>query len=127
MADDTPLWRPAGALVELPADEPVGVELADRHGLRVKVALVRRGAEVFAVHDRCPHRGAPFSEMGLVDDDGTLMCGWHYWGFRLEDGQHTQVDSIRVCTFPVRVVDGQVEVDLSRPPPYPSPALVSLD
>lgn len=122
-----PLWRAAGDLDALPFDEPVGVALADRDGRVVKVVLVRRGDEVFAAHDRCPHRGAPFSEMGLVDGDGHLLCGWHYWGFRLEDGQHTQVASIRVCTFPTRVVDGRVEVDLARPPPYPPPALVSLD
>lgn len=105
------------ALADLPADEPTGVELEAPSGRRVKVALVRRGEAVYALHDRCPHRGAPFSELGLVDEDGVLLCGWHYWGFRLEDGQHTQVESIRVCTFPTRVVDGVIEVDVSDPPP----------
>lgn len=122
-----PLWRAALESSALPEDEPVGIELPDGDGRPVRVVLVRRGERVFAAHDRCPHRGAPFSEMGLVDDDGTLLCGWHYWGFRLEDGVHTQVESIKLCTFPARVVDGRVEVDLSRPPPYPPPALVSLD
>lgn len=131
MSDDPtrppPLWRSAGPIAELPADEPIGVELPDGDERTVKVVLVRRGDAVYAAHDRCPHRGAPFSELGLVDDDGTLLCGWHYWGFELPSGQHTQVESIRLCTFPARVVDGQVEVDLARPPPYPPPALISLD
>jgi len=121
------LWRPAGPLDALPEDEPVGVELPDADARPVRVVLVRRGARVYAAHDRCPHRGAPFSELGLIDDDGTLLCGWHYWGFDLEDGRHTQVESIRLCVFPTRVIDGRIEVDLARPPPYPPPALVSLD
>lgn len=129
MADPTPdpLWRPAGAVDDLPENEVVGVELPDADDRPVKVALIRRGERVHAVHDRCPHRGAPFSEMGLIDEDGTLLCGWHYWGFGLEDGQHTQVASIKLCVLPARVVDGAVQVDLAKPPPYPPPALVSLD
>lgn len=58
-----------------------------------------------------------FSELGLIDDDGTLRCGWHYyWGFDLDSGRHTQVGGIRVGTFPTRVVDGAIEVDVARSP-----------
>lgn len=126
MDDLDPLWRPAGALSELPEDEPIGLELPDADDRPVKIALVRRGAAVYAVHDRCPHRGAPFSELGLIDEDGTLLCGWHYWGFHLGSGRHTQVEGIRVCTFPTRVLDGAVEVDVARPP-HRSPPLVTLE
>ena len=121
-----PLWRSAGAVADLPEDELIGVELRDGADRPVKVALVRRGGAVFAVHDRCPHRGAPFSELGLIDEDGTLLCGWHYWGFDLTSGCHTEVEGIRVCTFPTRVVDGAVEVDLARSP-HRAPPLVTLD
>lgn len=70
----------------------------------------------YALHDRCPHRGAPFSELGLIDDDGHLLCGWHYWAFHLADGRHTQVDSVKVCTFPTRIEHDRLYVDVAHPP-----------
>lgn len=77
---------------------------------------MQRGGRFFALHDRCPHRGAPFSELGLVDEGGNLLCGWHHWAFRLEDGGHTEVEGIAVCTFPTRVSGDRLEIDVSRPP-----------
>lgn len=107
----TDVWYTVGRLAALPVDEPVGVEVEAADGRRLALALVRRGEQVFAVRDRCPHRGVPFSEMGMVDDEGHLICGWHYWSFHLADGRHTENDSVRVSCFPVRVVDGAVQVD----------------
>jgi nitrite reductase/ring-hydroxylating ferredoxin subunit len=36
--------------------------------------LLRRGDEVFAIHDRCSHRGGPLHK-GALDGD-TIECPW---------------------------------------------------
>src|ERR1700754_1436133 len=38
-----------------------------------RIVLVRDGAVVRALHDRCPHRGVPLS-FGRREFDGTLSC-----------------------------------------------------
>lgn len=106
-----PPWHRVGRFADLPPDEPVAVEIESEDGERLALALIRRGDEVFAVRDQCPHRGVPFSEMGLVDEEGHLICSWHYWSFDLADGRHTEEPSIRLSCYRVRVVDGAVEVD----------------
>lgn len=78
--------------------------------------MVQRAGRFYALHDRCPHRGAPFSELGMIDESGNLLCGWHYWAFRLADGGHTEVEGVAVCTFPVRVTADRLEIDIARPP-----------
>jgi len=106
-------WKVVARLDGLPEDEPVGVEVGDV-GARVRVALVRHADCVYAVADQCPHRGAPFSELGLVDDAGNLVCGWHYWAFRLADGAHTVLPDVCLRTYPTRVVDGDVWVHMDQ-------------
>ncbi len=108
-------WRVAGALTAFPEDEPVGVEL-EVDGRALKLAIVRRAAgDCYAVIDQCPHRGAPFSELGLVDDAGNLVCGWHFWAFRLSDGQHTLLPDVRLCTYAAKVSGDEVLINVEAP------------
>lgn len=107
-------WREAGALGAFPENEPVGVELEVGEA-RLKLAVVRRGDGCHAVVDQCPHRGAPFSELGLVDDEGNLVCGWHFWAFRLSDGAHTLLPDVRLCTYPARIEGDRVLIDVGEP------------
>lgn len=65
---------------ELIDDQPVLV----RDG-RVPVLLVRTGGELYAIADRCTHRGAPLHEGEFVD--GCVICPWHQSKFRVSDGQ----------------------------------------
>ncbi|MCA9539723.1 MAG: Rieske 2Fe-2S domain-containing protein [Myxococcales bacterium] len=114
MHDPPADWRDVGPVADLPLNEPVGVVVALGATAELKLALIRREEGVCAVLDRCPHRGAPFSDLGLVDDEGHLVCGWHYWAFRLSDGEHAHVPGVRLACFPVRVNAGRVEVDVSK-------------
>ncbi|MCA9546033.1 MAG: Rieske (2Fe-2S) protein [Myxococcales bacterium] len=114
-------WHPLGPLAELEADTPIGRQLDRADGTRAELVLVRHGDRVHAFHDRCPHRAAPLSTLGLVDAQaGTLICGWHYWAFRLADGAHADVPGITLCGYPTRLTAaGEVEVDLSPRPNGP--------
>lgn len=52
---------------------------------KVPVLLVRTGGQLYAIADRCSHRGAPLHEGEF--SDGCIVCPWHYTKFRVSDGQ----------------------------------------
>lgn len=65
--------------------------------------------QVFALEDRCPHKGGPLSE-GIVH--GTqITCPLHAWVFDLATGQAQGPDEGAVRTFPARTEGGRVFLD----------------
>ncbi len=48
------------------------------------LALFRWDDQVYAIEDLCPHLGFPMSE-GIMQN-GEVICSWHGWHIRLEDG-----------------------------------------
>lgn len=68
--------------------------------------------QVFALDDRCPHKGGPLSE-GIVH--GTqVTCPLHNWVFDMATGQAQGADEGRVATHPVQVRDGRILLDAAR-------------
>jgi nitrite reductase/ring-hydroxylating ferredoxin subunit len=97
------------------------MRIVDAGGLRIGV--VRIGGEAFAVHDRCPHQGAPLCTGPLGSrisyEDGAvvnqadvvvLACPWHHWEFDVRSGRSLFDERYRVRTFPTEIVDGSVRV-----------------
>ena len=74
------------------------------------VAVFRTADDrVFALDDRCPHKGGPLSE-GIVH--GTqVTCPLHNWVFDMATGQAQGADEGRVVTHPVRVEGGRIWLD----------------
>ena len=74
------------------------------------VAVFRNGAdEVFALLDRCPHKGGPLSQ-GIVM--GTrVACPLHNWTIGLCDGQAAAPDEGCTPKFACKVDAGQVYLD----------------
>lgn len=61
---------------------------------------------VFALHDKCPHKGGPLSQ-GLVHGH-KVTCPLHSWNINLEDG-HAVAPDVGTCgKFEVKVEAGQV-------------------
>ena len=88
-----------------------------RQGARVletslgPVALFRTADDgLYALLDRCPHRGGPLSQ-GLVYGR-RVACPLHGWSIELADGQAVPPDEGCVRTFPVRVEGDRVLVGL---------------
>ena len=74
------------------------------------IALFRTSeGEVFALLDRCPHKGGPLSQ-GIVFGRH-VACPLHNWAISLEDGQARAPDAGCTVKFAVRVADGQVMLD----------------
>jgi nitrite reductase (NADH) small subunit len=99
-------WVDLGTLSALPER---GARCVRVGGLRVAVFRTSSG-EVFALRDRCPHRGGPLSQ-GIVH--GTrVTCPLHDWVIDLATGQATGADEGSTQTFNVRVVEGRVALEL---------------
>jgi nitrite reductase/ring-hydroxylating ferredoxin subunit len=74
------------------------------------VAVFLHDGRVYALDNRCPHMGFPLSR-GTVRD-GLLTCHWHHARFDLTSGGTLDPFADDVRTFPVRVVDGEVFVEV---------------
>ena len=73
------------------------------------IALFRTtGDRVFAVRDRCPHKGGPLSQ-GIVFGE-RVACPLHNWTIELASGCATAPDEGCTRTYPVRIADGLVEI-----------------
>ncbi len=102
-------WLSAGSEAELKSK---GRKLLKADGRQI--AMFHNGERAFAVDNRCPHEGYPLLQGGL-SDDCVLTCQWHNWKFSLHDGQ-CLLGQDHVRSYPIRVANGQIEVDLSDPP-----------
>ena len=73
------------------------------------ILLYRRGDRVFALANRCSHRGGPLHKGRVAD--GTVRCPWHLSTFSLEDGAILQgpATAPQPC-YEARVRDGAIEV-----------------
>ena len=81
-----------------------------------KVLLVRRQGQYYALAPQCPHYGAPLEKGRLVGDQ--LVCPWHHACFKVQDGSLCEPPALDALpSYPVRVADGRVYVQLPDNPP----------
>ncbi len=74
------------------------------------VAVFRTATdEVFALEDRCPHKGGPLSE-GIVHGT-SVTCPLHAWVFDLNTGTAQGADEGQIRTYPIRTEGGRVFLD----------------
>jgi len=77
------------------------------------VAVFRTaGDEVFALRDRCPHRGGPLSQ-GIVFGR-RVACPLHNWVIELGSGEAVAPDHGCAPRYPVRVADGIIYLGMPR-------------
>ncbi|MBK4218002.1 nitrite reductase small subunit NirD [Paracoccus caeni] len=74
------------------------------------VAVFRTADDrVFALEDRCPHKGGPLSE-GIVHGT-SVTCPLHNWVFDMNSGTAQGADEGLVRTFATKVQQGRVLID----------------
>ena len=95
-----------------------------------KIALVRDRNRVYAIHNRCPHRGVPLSA-GRQECAGTISCIYHGWTYDLASGELLAAltdgpDSpicgkaiVRIKTYPAEERAGLIWVYVGQEPPPP--------
>ena len=99
-------WKPICAVTDIPV-------LGARRVARAKgiaVAVFRNSEDkVFALLDRCPHKGGPLSQ-GIVFGE-SVACPLHNWSIGLADGCAKSPDEGCTVSFAVKVEAGQVHLD----------------
>ena len=78
----------------------------------VEIALFNYKGEIYAVANKCPHKGGPLGE-GRVQE-GVIVCPSHEWRFELKTGNSMQNPEMRVEVFPVRVKDEKIYVGFKK-------------
>lgn len=97
-------WTPALREEELAEGESRYAEVGG-----VGVLVARHEGQVYAISNRCAHRGGPLDEGEL--SDGCVTCPWHGSVFRLRDGGVERGPSAYPQpAWQVRVRDGVVEL-----------------
>ena len=75
-----------------------------------EVAVFRNAADkVFALLDRCPHKGGPLSQ-GIVFGE-SVACPLHNWTIQLGDGCARAPDQGCTPRFSVKIENGIVSLD----------------
>jgi nitrite reductase/ring-hydroxylating ferredoxin subunit len=100
-------WTDVGERSQVEPDTPLAAMVGD-----VAVGVYDIEGELHAIEDICPHAHARLSE-GFVEGC-EIECPLHAAVFDVRTGKHLRGELCRdVKTFPVRVVDGRVEVQAS--------------
>lgn len=78
-----------------------------------EIGVFRLGDDrVFAVNNKCPHKGGPLSE-GIVYGD-KVACPLHSWKISLVDGKAEEPDVGETACFNTKVEDGVVYLELKE-------------
>jgi nitrite reductase (NADH) small subunit len=78
---------------------------------RKEIAIFHLPDRFLAIDNRCPHNQGPLCD-GIVKGT-TVVCPLHGWNVNLESGAVSKPDvPAGVKTYPVRVENGLIEVDL---------------
>lgn len=109
-------WTAVAKLADLQEAKPTRANAGD-----VPLVLVRQGETVHAMAWACSHQGGPLDE-GQVEN-GCLSCPWHQTAFRLTDGEPVSGPGVfPQPVYPIRIVNGNVEVNANDPVFPTSPA-----
>jgi nitrite reductase/ring-hydroxylating ferredoxin subunit/uncharacterized membrane protein len=97
-------WKPAADTSGLRPGRPLRVVVDD-----TPILLLDDGETLYAIHDRCSHRGCPLSD-GEVEGH-EIVCGCHFSRFDLRTGAVVRGPATAPQpVFDVRKSDGVVEV-----------------
>ena len=97
-----------------PADEfppgSVKIVVADS----ILVGVYNCGGNLYAIEDRCSHDDGPLCEGDWDQEQCTVVCPRHGSHFDLATGRPLSLPAYEpVETYPVRVDDGMVKVDVT--------------
>jgi 3-phenylpropionate/trans-cinnamate dioxygenase ferredoxin subunit len=94
------------------ADFPPGSTKIVRQG-SLFVGVYNCGGELYAIEDRCSHDDGPLCEGDWDEDLCRVICPRHGSAFDLSTGTPRSLPATEpVETYPVRVVDGAIVLDL---------------
>ena len=101
------------SLLRLCADELWDGEMESFEAGGTMVLLVKLEGRYCAYQAACPHQGTPLAEGEL--SEGVITCRAHHWQFDARTGQGINPRSVCLQAYALRVVDGEVYVELNGP------------
>ena len=100
-------WIDVGMVSDIPRLGARVVRTADGD-----IAVFRTGDdEIFALRDKCPHKGGPLSQ-GIVHGK-RVACPLHDWKIHLDTGHAVAPDEGCAARFPVSVANGRILLSLT--------------
>jgi nitrite reductase (NADH) small subunit len=104
---NTETWTPITPTENIPQREGRAVLVDGR-----ELAIFNLGDRFVTIDNRCPHQGGPLCD-GITTDTA-VVCPLHGWKFDLQTGLAIRAaEPACVATFPTRVENGIVLVDVS--------------
>ncbi len=107
-------WHRVCQLDDLPVLGSRVIERSPSEGGNIAVFRTQTD-RVFALRDRCPHRGGPLSQ-GIVFGE-SVACPLHNWTIALSSGAALAPDEGHAACYAVRVDAGTVYVNLETTSP----------
>jgi len=100
-------WYDLGNVVDIPLRGARRAVIEDK-----TIGLFRTADDtVYAISDKCPHKQGPLSQ-GIVHDN-CVTCPLHNWVIDLSSGKAVGADTGSVERYPVKIVDGRVQLLLN--------------
>jgi nitrite reductase (NADH) small subunit len=101
-------WVEVGRIEDIPL---LGARLVK--SAKGDIAVFRtQGDEIFALRDKCPHKGGPLSQ-GIVHGK-KVACPLHDWKIHLDTGLAVAPDEGCAARYPIEVRDGIIFLSLER-------------
>jgi nitrite reductase (NADH) small subunit len=101
-------WVEVGRIEDIPL---LGARLVK--SAKGDIAVFRtQGDEIFALRDKCPHKGGPLSQ-GIVHGK-KVACPLHDWKIHLDTGLAVAPDVGCAARYPVEVRDGVIYLSLEQ-------------
>ena len=107
---DERTWVDVGALADIP---PLGARRVETPGGEIAIFRTAKD-DLFALDNRCPHKGGPLSE-GIVHGQ-SITCPLHNLVLDLLSGSAADPDEGCVATHGVRLENGRVLLALPNNP-----------
>jgi 3-phenylpropionate/trans-cinnamate dioxygenase ferredoxin component len=102
-------WLDVGPVEELP---PGSVKIVVAGS--ISLGVYNLDGEFFAIEDRCSHDDGPLCEGDFDVEEGFAICPRHGAHIDIRSGQPLTLPAVfPVETFPIRVEDGIVQVDVT--------------
>ena len=79
----------------------------------ISIGVYNLDGQFYAIEDRCSHDDGPLCEGEFDPEDGIVICPRHGANFDIRNGKALTLPAWEpVATYPVRVVDGIVRVEI---------------
>ena len=96
-----------------PVEELPPGEVKIVHAGLISLCVYNLEGEYYGIEDRCSHDDGPLCEGEFDVETGVVICPRHGANFDIRSGRALTLPAYEpVATYPVRVVDGIVKVEL---------------